>query len=238
MAEDSAAVETQTHVQTQTSEKKGLLWFLSEMNLWSLWERYASATTPLEAYDPERMARLRKTAATVGAGEAVILAAGIPAIYACLNGVLYPFAGELSPPWNHIVFGLMTLWPLLVTTIVIWWSIPKIVGDVTASIAKNFVLLRGLVLCGIATLAAAFEAALLPRFISPETIYSCMLIPKPMAINGYIFWQKILGVLTIAAPRILTAAVFAAGAGLLPVLLRAYRVTREKEIYEQIRGEV
>jgi len=238
MAEDSAVVETQTHVQTQTSEKKGLLWFLSEMNLWSLWERYASAPTPIEAYDPERMARLRKTAATVGAGEATILATGIPVIYACLNGVLYPFAGELSPPWNHIVFGLVTLWPLLVTTIVIWWSIPKIVGDVTASIAKNFVLLRGLLLCGIATLAAAFEAALLPRLVSPETIYSCTLIPRPMAVNGYVFWRKFLSVLIVAAPWILAAAILVASAGLLPVLLRAYQVTREKEIYEEIRGEV
>ncbi len=233
MAEETAVVETRP----RTKDEKGLLWFLSEMNLWCLRERSASAVTPVEAYDPERLARLRKIAATVGAGEATVLAAGIPAIHACLNGIVHPFAGEVSPPWNHVIFGLVSLWPLLVTTGILWWSLPKIEGDITASIAKNFALLRGLILVGLAAVLAAFEAALVPRFLSPDVIYSSF-VPRTLAIEGYVFWRNFLNVLMGAAPWVLTTAILLASVGFLPIVLRAYRISREREIYEEIRGEV
>lgn len=234
MAEEVVTVETGT----KAGDEKGLLWFLSEMHLWKLKEMGTSGSTPTEAYDPERLGKLRKTAATIGAGEASVMAAGIPAVYACVKGILHPFAGELPEPWVHVVFGLVTLWPVLVTTTVLWFSLTKIEGDVTAMIAKNFALLRGLVLAGGAALAATFQAVILPKLIGPETIYSCPFLPKTLALNGYLFWRNFLGVLAGAAPWVLATAIIVASIGFLPILLRAYQVIREREIYEQIRGEV
>jgi len=234
MAEETVVAETRP----QMKEEKGLLWFLSEMNLWSLQERYAASTTPLEAYIPERLAKLRKTAAVIGAGEAAILVSGVPAFYACLQGILHPFAGELSHPWNLVFFAVITFWPFLVTTAVIWFAVPKIVGEVTASIAKNFVFLRGIVFLCAATVAAAFQAVLLPRLITPEAIYSCTFLPKPLALKGYLFWRNFIAVLRGAAPWIPSGAIILASLGILPVLVKAYKVIREREVYEEIRGEV